>query len=71
VFADPALILRKDRVIDGEQRWQAIGAVVDAVLLAVHVYREENSNAEEVIRITSAREAVPCECRVYLEQAAD
>jgi uncharacterized DUF497 family protein len=25
VFADPTLMLRKDRVIDGEQRWHGIG----------------------------------------------
>ena len=55
IFADPNLIIRKDRVIDGEQRWHAIGAVRKAVLLVVHVYREENQNGEEVIRIISAR----------------
>jgi uncharacterized DUF497 family protein len=70
VFADPNLILRKDRVVDGEQRWHGIGAVQAAVLIVVHVYREENSNGEEVIRIISAREADPRERRVYLEQGA-
>jgi uncharacterized DUF497 family protein len=70
VFADPDLVLRKDRVVDGEQRWHAIGAVKRAMLLVVHVYLEENQNGEEVIRIISAREADPHECRVYLEQAA-
>jgi uncharacterized DUF497 family protein len=69
VFADPNLMLRKDRVINGEQRWHAIGAVRRAVLLVVHVYREENSNGEEVIRIISAREADPSERRIYMEQA--
>src|SRR5579864_5247358 len=70
VFADPGLMLRKDRVIDGEQRWHAIGAVRKAVLLVVHVYREENPNDEkEVIRIISAREADTYERRIYLEQA--
>ncbi len=69
VFADPSLVLRKDRVIEGEQRWHGIGAVRKAVLLVVHVYREENQNGEEVIRIISAREADPRERRVYLEQA--
>jgi uncharacterized protein len=69
VFADPSLMLRKDRVIDGEQRWHAIGAVRQAVLLVVHVYREENKNGEEVIRIISAREADPRERRIYLEHA--
>jgi uncharacterized DUF497 family protein len=58
VFADPNLMLRKDRVVDGEQPWRGIGAV-----------RKENPNGEEVIRIISTREADPRERRVYLEQA--
>ena len=70
VFADPALLLRKDRVVDGEQRWHAIGAVRNAVLLVVHVYLEE-TDGEETIRIISAREADPNERRIYLEQTAD
>jgi uncharacterized DUF497 family protein len=68
VFADPNLMLRKDRVVDGEQRWHGIGAVRKAVLLVAHVYREEEPNGEEVIRIISAREADPRERRIYLEQ---
>ena len=71
VFADPDLILRKDRVIDEEQRWHAIGGVRKAVLLVVHVYLEEKSNGEETIRIISAREANPRERRIYLEQATE
>jgi uncharacterized DUF497 family protein len=69
IFADPGLMLRKDRVVDGEQRRHGIGAVRKAVLLVVHVYREEDTNGEEIIRIISAREAGPRERRVYLEQA--
>jgi uncharacterized DUF497 family protein len=61
VFADPSLMLRKDRVIGGERRWHGIGAARKAVLLAVHLYREENPNGEEIIRIVSAREADPRE----------
>jgi uncharacterized DUF497 family protein len=86
VFADPNLVLRKDRVVDGEQRWHAIGAVRKSVLLVVHVYLQEddkeeespngdnNNNdesEEEIIRIISAREADPRERRIYLEQAPD
>ncbi|HEY3743017.1 MAG TPA: BrnT family toxin [Bryobacteraceae bacterium] len=73
VFADPDLILRRDRIVDGEQRWHAMGIVWKTVLLVVHVYREEeeNPNEEEVIRIISAREANSQERRVYLEQALD
>ncbi len=69
IFADPNLLLREDRVIDGEQRWHGIGAVRKAVQLVVHVYREESKNGEEIIRIISAREANPRERRIYLEQA--
>ena len=68
VFADPNLVLRKDRVVEGEQRWHGIGAVRKAVLFVVHVYREEKSNGEEVIRNISPREADPSERRIYLEQ---
>jgi uncharacterized DUF497 family protein len=71
VFADPHLMLRTDRVVEGEQRWHAIGSVRKAVLLVVHVYREEKPNGEEIIRIVSAREADPRERRIYLEQALD
>ena len=71
VFADPNLLLRKDRVVDREQRWHAIGAAHKAVLLVVHVYLEEDSYSEETIRIVSAREADPRERRVYLEQACE
>jgi len=71
VFADPNLLLRKDRVVGGEQRWHALGAVRRAVLLVVHVCVEENPDGEETIRIVSAREADPQERRVYLEQTVD
>ena len=39
VFNDPCVMFRKDRVIDGEQRWHAIGVAESALLLVVHVYR--------------------------------
>jgi uncharacterized DUF497 family protein len=48
-------VFRKDRVVDGEQRWHAIGAARKALLLVVHVYRKERENGEEIIRIISAR----------------
>jgi uncharacterized DUF497 family protein len=71
IFADPRLMLRKDRVVEGEQRWHGIGAVRKAVLLVAHAYREEDANGEEIIRIISAREADPRERRIYLEQASN
>lgn len=45
-------------MIDGEQRWQGIGAIRKAVLFVVHVYLEKSPNGEEVVRIISAREAI-------------
>src|SRR5690242_19600354 len=72
VFNDPNVILIKDRVVDGEQRWHAIGAVSRALLLVVHVYTEGNIHGEEeIIRIISAREADQRERRIYIQQAAD
>lgn len=70
VFNDPDVAFMKDRIVDGEQRWHAIGAVSEAVLLVVHGYREDDVNGEEVIRIISAREANQRERRIYIQQAA-
>jgi uncharacterized DUF497 family protein len=70
VFDDPHVIFRKDRIVEGEQGWHAIGAVQRAVLLVVHVYRMENENGEEeTIRIISARESNKRERRIYVQQA--
>lgn len=71
LFSDPRWVIRKDRVMDGEQRWHGIGPVGTELLLAVHVYREETSNGENIVRIISARKADPRERRIYLEQASD
>jgi uncharacterized DUF497 family protein len=70
VFNDSLATFRKDRIVDGEQRWHAIGAVEKAVLLVVHVYRMETEHGEEeTIRIISAREANKRERRIYIQQA--
>jgi hypothetical protein len=72
VFDDPHVIFCKDRIVDGDERWHAIGAAEGAVLLVVHAYRMENDNGEEeIIRIISAREANQRERRVYLRQSAE
>jgi hypothetical protein len=72
VFDDPHVMFRKDRIVDGEQRWHAIGVAEGAVLLVVHAYRMERENGEEeTVRIISAREANQRERRVHLQQAAE
>ena len=70
VFDDPNLLLMHDRIVEGEQRWHAIGAVFEALLLVVHIYREDESNGEEIIRIISAREANQRERRIYIQESA-
>jgi uncharacterized protein len=77
VFEDPHCFIYPERsdTRTGEQRWHAIGtahleAGSAAVLLVVHVYREENYG-EEIIRIVSARAAEKHEVRRYREQKMD
>lgn len=75
VFEDKHCLIRPDRIDEsGEQRWHAIGtAQIEseaAVLLVVHVNREDR-NGEEIIRIISARRATKYEIRRYQEQAMD
>ena len=76
VFEDKNCLVGFDRVDEsGEQRWHALGAVslergISAVLLVVHVYREDR-DGEEIIRIVSARRANTYELRRYQEQTVD
>ena len=66
VFDDLNVMFMEDRVVEGEQRWFALRVVSSALLVVVHVYREEDVNDEEVIRIISAREASQRERRIYI-----
>jgi len=70
VFNDPSVVLIRDRIVEGEQRWHAIGAVSAALLLVAHAYRED-VYGEEIIRIISAREANQRERRIYIQQTAE
>lgn len=71
VFNDPSVVLIEDRIVEGEQRWHAIGAVSGALLLVAHVYREDKIYGEEIIRIIPAREANQRERRIYIQQGAE
>lgn len=71
VFQDPLYLSWKERVQDGEERWQAIGKVEGLSLLIVaHTIREEleDGNEIEVVRMISARRAEPKERRRYEEE---
>jgi uncharacterized DUF497 family protein len=63
-LGDPHVIVREDRVVEGEQRLHAIG-YVGRVLLVVQTVREEGLGA--IIRIVSARKATPTERKLYEE----
>lgn len=68
VFLDPLHISRRDRVIDGEERWQTIGRV-DGVLLILVAYAVMDEK-EEIIRIISARKTTRQE-RIEYEEASE
>ena len=63
VFADPFCEVLPDRLVDGEQRWHAIGRIPEGfILLVVHTVKDE---AEEDIRIVSARKVTRNERKLY------
>ena len=66
VFDDPLAVYVFDRIVDGEERWHAVGKIGSLpVLVVVHTYREQAG--DEVIRIISARQASSHERRQYEE----
>ena len=75
VFNDPRRVLLQDRVVDSEQRWQALGMVSEEsggilLLLVAHTVWEELEAgvSVEVVRIISARKATPKERRAYADE---
>ena len=68
VFEDPCCVTFVERVVEGEDRWRAIGMIEDVVVVAVaHTYLEEAP--EEVVRIIPARRASRRERRIYVQTA--
>jgi uncharacterized DUF497 family protein len=66
VFEDPHVVFLAERVVDGEERWQAIGLIEGLYLILVaHTSREFAGT--EVVRIISARRAKKKEERIYEE----
>jgi uncharacterized protein len=63
VFEDPQAISTQDRVVEGEERWQALGMVSGVLLLVAYTHRDEPSG--EVIRLISARKATAHERKAY------
>ena len=68
IFRDPLFVSLKDRIEDGEQRWQTYGKVGYRLLMMVaHTVQEEDAHGAtiEVIRIISARYASRKEQKIY------
>lgn len=64
IFDDPHVVLFPERIMDGEERWQAIGSAGGVVVLAVaHTVSDESGG--QLIRIISARKATPGERKLY------
>ena len=63
VFGDQNALSLVDRVVNGDERWQTLGMVDRIVLLVAHKWTDEAGH--EVIRIISARKAIPSERRDY------
>jgi hypothetical protein len=71
VFLDPLFVSLKERIEDGEQRWQTFGEVEGCLLMLVaHTVKEEHAagGPREVIRIISARHASRKERQRYEEE---
>ncbi len=64
IFDDPFRVTFTERTEGGEERWHGIGTVAGLVLLlVVPTYRE--SEADQIIRIISARQATRHERNLY------
>jgi uncharacterized protein len=64
VWDDPFLYLGLDDVVNGEQRWRAVG-MVDSVMLLVVIHTTPDKHNEDRIRIISARQATRHERKNY------
>jgi hypothetical protein len=77
VFEDERCLIDFDRVDEaGEQRYHALGEVSAdpgsvLLILVAHVYREEDHDGEEIVRIISARRAGKNDVRRYQEQEVE
>jgi len=64
VFDDPFCVSFIESVMEGEERWHAIGMIKDIiVLVVVHTYKIDGS--DETIRIISCRRATSHERKLY------
>jgi uncharacterized DUF497 family protein len=67
VFDDDHCLLILDRVQTGEERWHAIGMILNTALVLTVVHAPRVDGGQEIIRIISARRATPREENDYAE----
>jgi uncharacterized DUF497 family protein len=65
VFDDPLVQIEQDRIVDGEQRWQATGLANGYILVVVAYATWDDEQGTEIIRIISARRAEKHERKRY------
>ncbi len=65
VFDDPYALSERNRVVEGEERWQTLGMISGVVVVVAHTYRDQSEHL--VTRIISARKATPTERNAYAE----
>lgn len=70
VFDDPFELTEHDRFERGEHRWRTTGSPDGQVILVVVYTWKQDLEADDVIRIISARPAEPRERRAYRRSAA-
>lgn len=68
VFKDEFATTNQDRVENGEERWQTIGRVGNALLIVLVAYTWDEDENAQYIRIISARPATRSEIRDYEKQ---
>jgi uncharacterized DUF497 family protein len=51
--------------VEGEERWQTLGMIFGRVIVVAHTDRVHQG--EEVVRLISARKAVPSERQAYVK----
>ncbi len=64
VFDDPDALLERDRIVDGEERWQAIGSPNGTKVIHV-THTIEEDGLDETVRLISDRQATQSERRRY------
>jgi uncharacterized DUF497 family protein len=65
VFDDPLHLTEQERIEGGEYRWQTIGQIFGIIVIVVAHTIEGIGDADETVRIISARRATPRERKRY------